>query len=193
MLPGDGDFFFGDIARQADHFHAVEQGAGNAVQGVGRADEQGVAKVQAFIQIVIEKVLVLLRVEYFQKRGSRVALKRLAQLVDFIKHDHRVAGAGFFQRLDQFAGHGADVGTAMPLDFRFVAHAAQAEAVELAIQGIGDGLANAGFADPWRTHQQNDGAFHFATQGAHGEKLDDAVFHIIQPAVVFAEHCLGMA
>ena len=135
----------------------------------------------------------MLRVEYFQQRGSRVALKRLAQLVDFIKHDHRVAGAGFFQRLDQFAGHGADVGAPMPLDFRLVTHAAQTEAVELAIQRIGDGFANAGFAHPGRAHQQNDGTLHFAPQGAHGEELDDAVFHIIQPAVVFAEHCLGMA
>ena len=37
---GDGDFFFGDVAGQANHFHPVQQRAGYRVEGVGGADEQ---------------------------------------------------------------------------------------------------------------------------------------------------------
>ena len=65
---GDGQFFLGDIAGQADHFHAVEQWAGDRVEGVGGTHKQHLGQVQAQVEVVVEEVDILLRVEGFQQR-----------------------------------------------------------------------------------------------------------------------------
>ncbi|MNE61901.1 hypothetical protein D3C80_1571470 [compost metagenome] len=65
---GDGQFFFGDIAGQADHFHAVEQRPGYRIEGVGSAHEQHLGQVQAQVEVVVEEIDVLLGVEGFQQR-----------------------------------------------------------------------------------------------------------------------------
>ena len=62
----------------------------------------------------------------------------------------------------------------MALDLRLVAHAAQAEAVELAAEGGGHGLADTGLADTRRPHQQQDRSGDLTAVGAHGE-LGNAV------------------
>ncbi len=185
---GDGQLFFGDIAGQADHFHAIEQGPGDRVQGVGGADEQHLGQVQAQVQVVVEEVDVLFRVEGFQQRRGWVALVALAHLVDLVEHDHRVHHLDLLQRLHQLARLGADVGAAVALDLGLVAHAADAEPVERPAQGFGDGLADAGLAHPGRAHQQHDGAADLTLPGADGEELEDAFLDVVEPGVVAVEY-----
>jgi hypothetical protein len=62
------------------------------------------------------------------------------------------------QRLHELARHGADVGTTMALDLGFVAHAADAEAEELAAERIGDRMPDGSLADAGRPDQQHDRA-----------------------------------
>lgn len=64
---------------------------------------------------MVEKVGVLLGVEYFEQRARRVALVARADLVDLVEHDDRVGRADLLQRLHELARHGADVGAAMAL------------------------------------------------------------------------------
>ena len=40
MLPRDAELLFVEIAREADHFHAVKQRPRNGVELIRRADEQ---------------------------------------------------------------------------------------------------------------------------------------------------------
>ena len=175
---GDGDFFFGDIARQADDFHAVEQRRGNG-KVVRGADEQRLGQIEAHVEVMVEEIGVLLGVEHFQQRRGRVALITGADLVDFVEHDDRVGRADLLQRLHELARHRADVGAAMALDLGFVAHAADREAIELAPQRVGNGFADRGFADPGRPDQQQDRARHFAAHRTHREEFDDAVLHVV--------------
>ncbi len=187
MVAGDLHFLFGDVAAQPDGFHAVQQRAGNRIQRVGGAHEQAVAEIEPLVQIVVQEILVLFRVQHFQQCRRRVALEGLAQFVDLIQHDHRVAGAGVLERLGELARHGTDVGAAVAFDLRLVAHAAQAETVELPPQGFTDGLADAGLAHAGRPHQQQNRAFHLAAHGAHGQELDNAVLHVVEAAVVLLQ------
>ena len=189
---GDRHFLFGDVAGQADHFHAVEQRAGDGIQGVGGAHEEHLGQVQAQIQVVVEEVDVLLRVQGFQQCRRRVALEALAHLVDFVEHDHRVHHLDVLERLHQLARLGTDVGAAVALDFGLVAHAADAEAIERSAQGLGDGLADAGLAHARRTDQQHDGTADFTFVGAHGKEFDDARLDVIQTGVVLVEHLACM-
>ncbi len=76
----------------------------------------------------------------------------------------------------------------MALDFGFVAHAAEAEAVERSTEGFGDGFADAGLAHARRAHQQHDGAADLALVGADREELEDAVLDIVEAGMVVVQH-----
>ena len=187
VVLGDRDLLFGDVARQADDFHAVEQRRrnGKIVRG---ADEQGFRQIKAHVEVMIEKIGVLLGIEHFQQRRSRIALETGADLVDFVEHDDRVGRLHFFQGLHELARHRADVGAAVALDFGLVAHAADRKAVELAPERLGNGFADRGLADAGRPDQQQDRTRHFAAHGAHREKFDDAILHVVQAVVVAVEN-----
>ncbi len=136
---------------------------------------------------MVEEFDVLLRIEGFQQRRSRVALVALAHFVDLVEHDHRVHHLDVFQRLHQFARLRANVGAAVALDFGFVAHAADAEAVERPAEGFGDGFANAGFTHTRRADQQHDRAADLAFVRTDGEEFEDAVLDVVQTRVVLVE------
>ncbi len=189
MVARYGQLFLGDVTGQAQHFHAVQQWSGNAVDLVGGADKQHLGKVHAHIQVVIEKFSVLFRVQHFQQGRRGVALEGCADLVDLIQHDHRVGHFHVLECLHELARHRPDVGTAVTLDFRFVAHASETEAVELPSQSISHGASDAGFTHAGRANQQENGAADLALESAHGKELEDALFDVIQ-AIVMRVECL---
>ena len=150
VVLGDGQFFFADVARQANHIHPVQQGPGDGVQLVGGTHEQHLGQVHAHVQVVVQEFLVLFRIQGFQQGRGRVALIGAADLVDLIQHDHRVGHLAVFQGLHEFTGHGADVGAAVAFDFSFIAHTADTEPIKLPAKGIGHRTADGGFAHPRR-------------------------------------------
>ena len=126
------------------------------------------------------KVLVLLRVEHLQHRRRRVAAVVGGELVDLVEQDDRVDRAGLLHRRDDAAGHGADVGAAVAANLGLVAHAAEADADELAAHRGGDRAAEAGLADARRADQAEDlgragGADAVDRQLAHGQEVEDAL------------------
>ena len=86
---------------------------------------------------------VLLRVEHLEHRARRVAAEVGAHLVDLVDHQHRVVRAGVAQRAEDRPGHRPDVGAAVAADLRLVAHAADRDALERALQAAGDRAARA--------------------------------------------------
>jgi hypothetical protein len=90
--------------------------------------------------------------------GSRAAPRRIAaevapQLVHFVQHQHRIVGSRAPHGLNHASGHRADIGAAMAAQFGFIMHAAQAHALELAVQRARDGLPERSFADSGRAHE----------------------------------------
>src|SRR5205823_4906418 len=112
----------------------------------------------------------------------------VAQLVELVKDEDRVARARPPQALDDPPGHRADIRAAVAADFRLIAHPTQAHVYEFAVQRPPDRLAEARLAHPWRTHQAQDRAAHLARRltvaiGAqlhHRQVLEDAVLDPIQ-------------
>ena len=133
---------------------------------------------------MVQKFAVLLRIQHFQQRRGRVALVGSTHLVYFIQHDHRIGNIHVLERLDQFSRHGPNVSASMALDLRLVPHTAQAEAVELSSQGIGDRAADTGLTDPGWTHQQQYRAVDTALEVAHCEKFDNSLFDVLKPVMV---------
>ena len=78
----------------------------------------------------------------------------------------------------------------MTADLRFVAHAAERHAHELAAGRLRDRLAERGLADAGRADEAQDRSGQLVGARLHGEILDDAVLDLLEPVVVVVEHFL---
>ncbi len=63
-----------------------------------------------------------------------------AHFVDLIQQEKRVFHLNLGHFLHQFTRHGTDISTAVPTDFRFIAHPAQRHTHELTVCRPGNGL-----------------------------------------------------
>jgi hypothetical protein len=79
-----------------------------------------------------------------------------AHLVDLVEKEERVGLLGLLHRLDDLAGHRADIGAAVTADLGLVTHAAQRHAHEFAPGRLGDGPAERGLADAGRSDEAED-------------------------------------
>src|SRR5690554_4070016 len=103
-----------------------------------------------------------------------------AELVNLIEHDHRVHHLDLLEGLDELAGHGTDIGTSVPLDLGFIAHAANAETIEGTAEAFSDGMADAGLAHTRWADQQNDGPANRALEGAQRKEFQNSLLYIFQ-------------
>jgi hypothetical protein len=112
---------------------------------VGRSDEKNIRQIKPYIEIMIEKIAVLFRIQNFKKRSRRVALVTGSNLIYFVKHYYGVRHFCAFQALNQLSGHCTYISTSMPLNFSFIAHATDRETIKLAAQSIGNRFTNGRF------------------------------------------------
>ena len=70
--------------------------------------------------------------------------------------------------------------------------AAQRDADVLASEGIGNGLAERSLTHARRPIEADDGGLHVLAQLQHGQMLDDAFLHLLQPIVIAVEGTLGV-
>src|SRR5690606_18485343 len=100
--------------------------------------------------------------------------------------------SGLLHRLDDLAGHGADIGPPVTADLGLVAYPAKGHADELAAGGLGDRLAERGLADTRRADEAEDGSLELAGPGLHRQVLDDPLLDLLQPVVSLVQHLLGV-
>src|ERR1019366_4502927 len=98
---------------------------------------------------------------------------------------------GLAHRLDDLAGHRADIGAPVTADLGLVTHAAERHAHEFAARGAGDRLAERGLAHAGRTDQAQDRPGQLVGALLHGEILDDAFLDLLRAIVVVIENLLG--
>ena len=196
VVPGDRDLLRLGVPVEPDDLHAVEQRPGDGLDHVGRRDEQHLRQVEVDLEVVVAERVVLRRVEDLEQRRGRVAPVVGPDLVDLVEHDDRVHGPGLAQGPHQPARLGPDVGAAVAADLGLVAHAAQRHADELAPEGVGHRLAERRLADTGRADEGQDRSraapVHrrqaaLGLQLAHGEVLEDALLHVLEPVVVGVE------
>ena len=135
---------------------------------------------------------VLLRVQHLEHGARRVAAPVGAHLVDLVDHEQRVVGARVAHGADDDAGHRAHVRAAMPADLGLVAHAADADALELAAHRLGDAVAEARLAHAGRADEAQDRPVQVVLEPAHGQELEDAVLDLLEVVVVAVEDLAGV-
>mmetsp|Transcript_125792 Transcript_125792/g.363916 ORF Transcript_125792/g.363916 Transcript_125792/m.363916 type:complete len:204 (-) Transcript_125792:1151-1762(-) len=72
----------------------------------------------------------------------------------------------------------------MAFDLGDVVQAADAESVELAVQGLRNRSSDGGLADTWRADEAQDLALNGPTQEPHGDELENPLFDLAQTVVV---------
>src|SRR5205085_12538752 len=145
--------------------------------------------IERHAQIIVAEGRVLLGIEHFEERGGRVTMKAAhAELVDLVEHHHAVASSRLAQALDDVAWQRSDICAAMAADLRFVVHAAQAHARELASRRPGDALTERGLAHARRADEAQDRTLARRIELPHREKLEDAPLHLLEPVVIGIEN-----
>ena len=100
---------------------------------------------------------------------------------------------GLLQRLDDLAGHRADIGPPVSPDLALVAHPAEADADELAPRGVRHRLPERGLAHARRADEAHDRPLQLLRALLHRQILDDPLLDLLEPEVVVVEHLLRPA
>ena len=88
------------VALQAQDFHAVLQCRGDGMSHICGRDKEDLREIVVDVEVVILEGRVLLRIEHFEKRRSRIAAKVRSHLVDFIEQEDGVLGPRPFHVLN---------------------------------------------------------------------------------------------
>ena len=73
---------------------------------------------------MIGKGIVLFRIEDLQQSARGISPEVLTEFVHLVQHENGIPVACPPDLLDDTSGHGADIGSAVPADFRFVTYSA---------------------------------------------------------------------
>jgi hypothetical protein len=190
----DRDLLVDRVTVEADHFHAVEQRAGDRLGHVGGSDEDDLREIELDVEVMVAERVVLGGVQHLEQRGGGIPAPVGADLVDLVEQDHRVHRPGVAQCTHEPARQCADIGAAVAADLGFVAHTAERHAHELAIERAGDRLADRRLAGPWRPDQRQDragalvlGNAAFLPQLAHRQVLDDPLLDVVESGMVVVQ------
>ena len=118
---------------------------------------------------MIHKLLVLLRVKYFQKGVRRISAEVGAYLIHLVQKKDGVAAAALLDCAHHPAGYGSYIGSPVPAYFGFVAHAAHGHMNKLAAYRPCDGFCYGSLAHSGRTYQAQYAAFFAVGKGSYGK------------------------
>ena len=108
------------IAADLNHFHTVQKGPWDWLQGIRRGNEQYLRQIHRDLQIVVAELPVLLTVQHFQKRREGIPLVIVADLVNLVQKHQRVLHLRLPQTVGNPARHRAYIGLPVSPDFRLV-------------------------------------------------------------------------
>ncbi len=139
---------------------------------------------------MIAERCVLLRIEHFHQRRRRIAAEIAAELVHLVQHQHRVHRFRTANSLNDLAGQSADVRAPVAADFRFVVHAAERHANELASQRPRDRFSKRSLSHAWRSDEAKDRSLHSRLQFLHRQIIQNALLHFFQVVVILVQNRL---
>ena len=91
------------------------------------------------------------------------------------------------KRLNDAAGHRADVSAAMAANLGFVPHAAERDAGEFAAQRVGHAFAEGGFADAGRADEAEDRAFDLFAALDDGDEFEQPVLDLCEAEMLLVQ------
>jgi hypothetical protein len=93
-----------EVAGDLEDLHAVAQRLGDLRQHVRGGEEHHLRQVERHVEVVVEERVVLLGIEHFEQRRTRIAAEVAAELVDLVEQHHRVVAAARLEALQDAPG-----------------------------------------------------------------------------------------
>ena len=184
----DLQFLLIRIRAKLDDLHTVEQGTRDGIGRVGRRDEHAAVQIERNLQIVVAELRILLRIEHFEQRGRWVALVVTAELVHLVEQQQRIAALGLCDGGHDAARHRADVRLAVAADLSLVAHAAERQPRELAVQRLCNRDGDRRLANTRRADQAENLPRQLRCELPHGQRLQDTLLDLLESKVVGIEN-----
>jgi len=141
-------------------------------------------------RIVIAEILVLLGVQYLQQGRGRIPAPIRADLVHLVEDEHGVVRLCAPDRLQDAAGHGANVRAAVAAYLSLVVHATQGGSRELAAHSARDRLTQGGLTHARRPDEAQDrlapalGRFSQLLQAPDRQVFDDSLLHLVEVVMI---------
>ena len=133
---------------------------------------------------------VLLRIEHFEQCCRRIAAPVSAEFIHFVEQNHRVHTFSAAHGLNDPARHRTDIRATMPADLRFVPHAAERHAHELAAQRTRDRTRERSLANTRWSDETENRAVHLADLLEYSDVIKNAILHILETVVILVQHLL---
>ena len=187
----DREFLVFGVGFEVDRFHPVEQRRRDPRVVVCRRDEETVGEVDRHLDEVVAEAAVLLGVEHFEQSRGGIAVQVVREFVHFVENDDGVHGFRPDQGVDDPTRHRADVGLSVSADIGFVAHAAERNARQFAVQSAGDRHSDRGFTDARRPHETNDLVAQVGGELSDRYVFEDAFLDLVQSVVILVEDLRG--
>ena len=186
-LLGDVKLFLLHIAGDLDDLHPVAQRRRNCLHHIRRGDKHHFREVERNLEVVIAERKVLLRVEDLQERRRRITTELLADLVDFVEHEHRIVGSRLFQPLDDASGERADICTTVAADFGLIMDAAERDTDKISAKGVRNGTPQGGFPHSRRSYESENRPTHVVLQLANRQVFEDPALHFVDSIMILLE------
>ena len=140
---------------------------------------------------MVVEARVLFGIEDFQERRSRISSEVHVHLVDFIQQEDRVHRARLLDHLNDLTRKGADICPAVSPNLGLVPHTTQGEPDEFAAGRSCDRHSERCLADSRRSGEAENGAFGLLDELAHRKELQNSLFDLVEPIVIFIQDPLG--
>src|SRR5262249_38551788 len=123
------------VTGQSDGLHPVAKGSGNSLNVICGTDKNDLAQVKRYVEVSIEKGIVLPRVQDSEQSAGRIPPHIGSNFIHLIQHEHRIANAKSPYFLNNTARHRTDIGSSMASNFGLVANSAERNARKFPSQG----------------------------------------------------------
>mmetsp|Transcript_97484 Transcript_97484/g.275763 ORF Transcript_97484/g.275763 Transcript_97484/m.275763 type:complete len:373 (+) Transcript_97484:1004-2122(+) len=187
VILSDAELFLQIVAGQPDHLHAIEERPWDGVRDVGRTNEEHPAAIDWHVEVMIKEGAILRGIQELEQCRCRITLVPTADLVDLVDEHQRVSGLRLLHALNDLPWHGANVRAPVTFDLGHVVQTADAEAIELAAKGLGDGAADGRLPHTRRADEAKNLSLHRPTKCAHRDELQNPLLHVVEAIMIAVE------
>ena len=136
-------------------------------------------------------MLVLFRVQHFQKRRRSIPFIITAHLIDLVQQHQWIFYPGPFEAVNDPSRQSTDIGPAVSPDLRLVPDTSQTNSHVFLLQGAGHGSGDGSLSCPRRTYQTYDGCFAFGVQLSDCKEFKNPLLDLFQSIMVLIQNLLG--
>ena len=188
VLLGNIKFLLVRIARELDYLHSVKQRCRDRRNVICSGYEHNLAEVKFNLDIAIHERTVLLAVENLKQCRRRITLVVGAELINLIKENDRVLSSRLLNRINNPAGHCADIGFSVTSDFRLIACTAEGYSRKATTHCRCNALCNRCFTHAGRTYKAKGLTVAALGKGTNGKRLNNSLLNLFQSVVIMVKH-----